>query len=34
MTVRAAVEAMDEDSWQRIDFPDAGEAQIAETVYD
>ena len=33
-TVRAAVEAIDEDSWQRIDYPEAGEAQIAETVYD
>jgi hypothetical protein len=32
-TVRAAVEAIDEDSWQRIDYPDDGEAQIAETVY-
>ncbi|MCA1679926.1 MAG: IS1380 family transposase [Actinobacteria bacterium] len=33
-TVRAAVEAIDEDAWQRIDYPDGGEAQIAETVYD
>jgi Transposase DDE domain group 1 len=32
-TVRAAVEAIDEDSWQRIDYPEDGEAQIAETVY-
>src|SRR4051812_26254028 len=32
-TVRAAVEAIDEDAWQRIDYPDEGEAQIAETVY-
>jgi hypothetical protein len=32
-TVRAAVEAIDEDSWRRIDYPDDGEAQIAETVY-
>jgi hypothetical protein len=32
-TVRAAVEAIDEDCWQRIDYPDDGEAQIAETVY-
>ena len=32
-TVRAAVEAIDEDAWQRIDYPDDGEAQIAETVY-
>src|SRR3954454_455143 len=32
-TVRAAVEAIDEDAWQRIDYPDEGQAQIAETVY-
>src|SRR3954449_7440283 len=32
-TVRAAVEAIDEDAWQRIDYPDDGEAQIAETAY-
>src|SRR3954469_3688455 len=32
-TVRAAVEAIDEDAWQRIDYPDDGEAQIAETIY-
>jgi len=32
-TVSAAVEAIDEDAWQRIDYPDEGEAQIAETVY-
>src|SRR6266566_3798392 len=32
-TVRAAVEAMDEDAWQSIDYPEEGEAQIAETVY-
>ena len=32
-TVRAAVEAIDEDAWQLIDYPDDGEAQIAETVY-
>jgi hypothetical protein len=32
-TVRAAVEAIAEDAWQRIDYPDEGEAQIAETVY-
>jgi hypothetical protein len=32
-TVRAAVEAIDESAWQRIEYPDAGEAQIAETVY-
>jgi hypothetical protein len=32
-TVRAAVEAIPEDSWQRIDYPADGEAQIAETTY-
>ncbi len=32
-TVRAAVEAIDEDAWQSIDYPQEGEAQIAETVY-
>jgi hypothetical protein len=32
-TVRQAVEAIDEDAWQPIDYPDGGEAQIAETVY-
>ena len=32
-TVRTAVEAIDEDAWQRIEYPDDGEAQIAETVY-
>ncbi|MCA1701363.1 MAG: IS1380 family transposase, partial [Actinobacteria bacterium] len=32
-TVRATVEAIDEDAWQRIDYPADGEAQIAETVY-
>jgi hypothetical protein len=32
-TVRAAVEAIDEDAWQHIAYPDDGEAQIAETVY-
>jgi len=32
-TVRKAVEAIDEDAWQRIDYPDEGEAQIAETTY-
>jgi hypothetical protein len=32
-TVRAAVEAIDENAWQRIDYPADGEAQIAETVY-
>src|SRR3954471_13218459 len=33
-TVRAAIEAVPEDAWQTIaDYPDDGEAQIAETVY-
>jgi Transposase DDE domain group 1 len=32
-TVQAAVAAIDDDAWQRIDYPDDGEAQIAETVY-
>ncbi len=32
-TVRAAVEAIDEDAWQSIDYPDEGQAQIAQTVY-
>lgn len=32
-TVRAAVEAIDEDAWQRIEYPEEGEAQIAETSY-
>jgi hypothetical protein len=32
-SVRAAVEAIDEDAWHSIDYPDDGEAQIAETVY-
>src|SRR5215207_6312916 len=31
--VRAAVEAIPEDAWRRIDFPADGEAQIAETTY-
>jgi len=31
-TVRAAVEAIDEDAWQSIDYPEEGEAQIAETI--
>jgi hypothetical protein len=31
--VRAAVQAIAEDAWQTIDYPDAGEAQIAQTVY-
>jgi hypothetical protein len=32
-TVRAAVEAIDEDAWQTIDYPEEGEAQIAETTH-
>jgi hypothetical protein len=32
-TVQAAVAAIDEGAWQSIDYPDEGEAQIAETVY-
>jgi hypothetical protein len=32
-TVRTAVEAIDEHAWQRIDYPEDGEAQIAETTY-
>src|SRR3954452_22854906 len=32
-TVRAAVEAIDEVAWTTIDYPEDGEAQIAETVY-
>jgi hypothetical protein len=31
--VRAAVEAISEDAWQAIDYPEGGEAQIAETTY-
>ena len=31
--VSAAVAAIDEDAWQSIDYPDEGEAQIAETTY-
>jgi hypothetical protein len=31
--VREAVQAIDEDAWQHIDYPVGGEAQIAETVY-
>jgi Transposase DDE domain group 1 len=31
--IRTAVETIDENAWQRIDYPDDGEAQIAETVY-
>ncbi|MCA1701228.1 MAG: IS1380 family transposase, partial [Actinobacteria bacterium] len=32
-TVSAAVAQIDEDAWQRIDYPDQGEAQIAATTY-
>jgi hypothetical protein len=32
-TVRATVEAIPEGAWMKIDYPDDGEAQIAETVY-
>jgi hypothetical protein len=33
-TVRAAVEALDEDAWQPIeDYPDDGQAQIAEAIH-
>jgi hypothetical protein len=32
-TVRATVEAIDENAWQSIQYPDDGEAQIAETTY-
>ena len=31
--VRAAVEVIDEDAWLSIDYPEEGEAQIAETIY-
>jgi len=31
--VKAAVEAIAEPDWQHIDYPDGGEAQIAETTY-
>jgi len=32
-TVRGVVEQIDEQDWQPIDYPQGGEAQIAETVY-
>jgi DDE family transposase len=32
-TVRAVVDAIDDDAWQRIDYPEEGEAQIAETTF-
>jgi hypothetical protein len=31
--IRTALDAIAEHNWQRIDYPDGGEAQIAETVY-
>src|SRR5919112_5754924 len=31
--VKTAVEQIDEQAWQRIDYPAGGEAQIAETTY-
>lgn len=31
--VREAIEAIFEDAWQAIDYPEGGEAQIAETIY-
>ena len=31
--IRAAVDTIDKDAWTKIDYPDGGEAQIAETVY-
>jgi hypothetical protein len=31
--VRKAVEAIDEDAWLRIEYPEDGEAQIAESTY-
>lgn len=31
--LREAVEAIEEEGWQRIDYPEGGEAQIAETTY-
>jgi hypothetical protein len=31
--IKAAVDAIDADAWMAIDYPDGGEAQIAETVY-
>jgi hypothetical protein len=32
-TVRTVVEAIPDDAWTKIDYPEDGEAQIAETVY-
>lgn len=31
--IRTAIEQVDEDCWHTIDYPDQGEAQIAETTY-
>jgi hypothetical protein len=31
--IKAAIEAIAEDAWQTIPYPDGGEAQIAETTY-
>ena len=31
--IRAAIEAIDEAAWVSIDYPDDGEAQVAETTY-
>ncbi|HMK62689.1 MAG TPA: IS1380 family transposase [Acidimicrobiales bacterium] len=31
--VKAAIDAIDEDAWVPIDYPDGGEAQVAETIY-
>lgn len=31
--IRAAVEAIDEHAWQTIEYPDEGEAQIAQSTY-
>jgi hypothetical protein len=31
--VKAAIEAISEDAWVPIDYPEGGEAQVAETIY-
>jgi hypothetical protein len=31
--IRTAIDAIAEDAWQTIDYPEEGEAQIAETIY-
>jgi len=31
--IRKAIEQIDENAWQKIDYPEEGEAQIAETTY-